>query len=403
MNVLAGTLHLKPDRDKPLRQRHPWVFSGAIQRIEGNLQMGDLVNIVAANGSWLASAYFNPHSQIQGRVLSWDAKEVINPDFWRRKLHQAVKRRAVLQLEPQTTAYRLVNAEADQLPGLIIDKYGEFLVLQSLTAGIDQSKTVIVEQLKEVVECAGILERSDAPVRKKEGIPLQTGLLWGNKPPQTLTVHENGHAFMVDLAQGHKTGLYLDQRDNRALVCQPRFVAGKNILNVFSYTGGFAIYAAANAAKTIVNIDSSMEALQLAEKNIELNGYLRPNDEYWAADAFELLRHYRDNERKFDMVILDPPKFAHHQSDIERACRGYKDLNLLAMRILQSGGLLATFSCSGLISADLFQKVLFGAAIDAHVHAQILYHLHQAPDHPTSLTFPESAYLKGFLCLIEPQ
>lgn len=402
MNVFAGTLHLKPDRDKPLRQRHPWIFSGAIQRIEGHPQMGDLVNIVAANGSWLATAYFNPHSQIQGRVLSWQANEIISAEFWQHKLHQALTRRVALQLEPQTTAYRLVNAEADNLPGLIIDKYGEFLVLQSLTAGIDSYKNIIVEQLQKLVKCAGIWERSDAAVRRKENLSLQTGLLWGNPPPSTLPIQENGHTFLVDLQQGQKTGLYLDQRDNRLLVCQPRFVAGKTILNLFSYTGGFAIYAAAHDAKAIVNIDSSMEVLQLAEKNMEQNGHLRPNDEYWAGDAFELLRHYRDNGQKFDMVILDPPKFAHHQSDIERACRGYKDLSLLAMRILQPSGLLVTFSCSGLISADLFQKVLFGAALDARVHAQILYHLHQAPDHPTSLTFPESAYLKGFLCQIEP-
>jgi len=257
-----------------------------------------------------------------------------------------------------------------------------------------------VEWLAEVARPSGILERSDAEARQKEGLPPATGLLWGDMPPSDLLILENGLKFNINLQSGHKTGFYLDQRENRALVCQPRFVAGKRVLNVFAYTGGFGIYAAANGATTVTHIDSSIDALEQAEKNVALNGWERPSDEYIAGDAFEILRHYRDTGQTFDVVILDPPKFAHNQRDVERACRGYKDLNWLALRLLNPGGLLATFSCSGLVSADLFQKVLFGAAVDAHRDVQILHHLSQSPDHPILLTYPESAYLKGLLCRV---
>ena len=400
MTNISAILYLKKDRDRPLRQRHPWIFSGAVQRLEGQANAGDLVHIVAADDTWLACAYYNPHSQIQARVLSWDLEESIDEAFWERRLARAIAGRTALQLAPQTNALRLVNAESDDLPGLIVDQYGDFLVLQSQTAGIERWKQMLVDLLAARVGPAGILERSDLSIRKKEGLSPVSGLLWGQPPPDLLTVHENGHPFQVDLRHGHKTGLYLDQRNNRALVCQPRFVAGKRLLNVFSYTGGFAVYAAAAGARAITNLDSSVDVLRLAEANVQLTAPQRPDDEYIAGDAFQVLRHYRDTGEQFDVIILDPPKFAHTQRDVERACRGYKDLNWLALRLLTPGGLLATFSCSGLVSADLFQKVLFGAAVDAGRAAQILYPLGQAPDHPIALTFPESAYLKGFLCRV---
>jgi 23S rRNA (cytosine1962-C5)-methyltransferase len=234
-------------------------------------------------------------------------------------------------------------------------------------------------------------------VREKEGLQAARGLLVGDAPPEMVEVRENDLRFLVNLMEGHKTGLYLDQRENRALVSQPRFVAGKEILNVFAYTGGFGVYAAAAGAGPITHIDSSVAVLEQAERNMALNQFDRPGDEYLAGDAFEVLRYYRDTERQFDLIILDPPKFAYSQRDVQPACRGYKDLNWLAFRLLRPGGLLATFSCSGLVDADLFQKVVFSAAVDAGRDAQILFRMFQGPDHPVLLTFPESAYLKGLL------
>ncbi|VAW34403.1 23S rRNA (cytosine(1962)-C(5))-methyltransferase, partial [hydrothermal vent metagenome] len=240
----------------------------------------------------------------------------------------------------------------------------------------------------------------DANVRKKEGLPKISRLAWGEAPPETLIIQENNILFGVNLLAGQKSGFYLDQRENRTAVCQPQHIANKTMLNLFAYTGGFGLNAIANGASQVTHVDSSYSALELAEQNVERNGWKRPQDEYLTGDAFEVLRHYRDTKQTFDLIVLDPPKFAHSQRDINRACRGYKDLNWLAMRLLPPGGVLATFSCSGLISADLFQKVLFGAAIDAQREVQILRPLAQGPDHPVLLTFPESAYLKGFLCRV---
>ena len=397
--LTTGILTLKPGREKPVLNRHPWVFSGAIHHSDGRFQPGDLVTVLAKDGRFLATAYANPHSQIRARILSWDANEPIDDAFWQRRLRRAIATRHSLDLS-QTTAFRLINAEADGLPGLIVDQYGEFLVMQCLTLGIDRRKTLLAELLAAELQPAGILERSDASVRAKEGLPEVSGLLWGAPPPNPLLIQENGHTFAVDLTGGHKTGFYLDQRTNRALVCTPHHVAGKEILNVFAYTGGFAVYAAAHGAGPITNIDSSMDVLEMAEENVLRLGLERPSDEYLLGDAFMILRDFRDNGRQFDIVILDPPKFAHSQRDIERAARGYKDLNWLALRLLRPGGLLATFSCSGLVSADLFQKIIFSAAVDAGRDVQILQPLSQAPDHPILLSFPESAYLKGLLCRV---
>jgi 23S rRNA (cytosine1962-C5)-methyltransferase len=400
MEMPTAMLTLKKGRQKPVLNRHPWVFSGAIQQIDGEPTPGDIVDIADRQQRFLARAYFNPHSQIQARILSWDPAEAIDDQFWRRLMERAINGRNSLNLQPATTAYRLVNAEADRLPGLIVDQYGDYLVVQCLTLGIDRRKEQLVALLADLLQPRGILERSDVDVRRKEGLPPSDGLLWGELPPAELLIRENGLTFAVDLQQGHKTGFYLDQRDNRALVGQPHIVAGKRMLNLFAYTGGFAVYAAAAQAGPIINVDSSVDALTLAERNIALNGWQRPQDEYLAGDAFEVLRYYRDEGEQFDLIVLDPPKFAHSQRDIDKACRGYKDLNWLALRLLRPGGWLATFSCSGLISADLFQKVLFGAAVDANRDAQIIRPLSQAADHPVALTFPESAYLKGFLCRV---
>jgi 23S rRNA (cytosine1962-C5)-methyltransferase len=397
--MVTTDIILKKGREKPVLNRHPWIFSGAIARVDGEVEPGDVVQIVDSNGRFLAHAYYNPHSQIQARILSWH-DEAIGTNFWQQKIQRAFHHRALLALEPATTAYRLINAEADGLPGLVVDKYGDFLVMQCLTLGIDCRKEMLVNLLADLCQPQGIVERSDVAVRGKERLPQTTGLLWGEAPPNELIVQENGYQFGVNLLIGHKTGLYLDQRENRTAVTTPTFVHNKTILNAFAYTGGFGIYGAANGAAAITNIDSAIPALEQAERNMALNGFTRPQDEYIAGDVFEVLRYYREEERPFDVVILDPPKFVHSQRDLNKASRGYKDLNLQALHLIPPGGLLATCSCSGLMSADLFQKIVFAAAVDAGRDVQIMQHLHQAADHPTLLTFPESAYLKGFLCRV---
>jgi len=397
--MIKGTLILRRGREKPVLNHHPWLFSGAVQRIEGDPMPGDVVQIVAGDGRFLALALFNPHSQIQARILTWH-DEAIGNSFWRIKIERALNHRALLNLEPATTAYRLINAEADGLPGLVVDKYGDFLVMQCLAFGIDSRKEMLAHLLADFLQPAGIIERSDVDIRQKEGLPPVSGLLWGEAPPAETIIRENGYHFGVDLWAGHKTGFYLDQRQNRPGVCRPSHVAHKTILNAFAYTGGFAIYAVAQEAAAITNIDSSIPALEQAERNMALNGFQRPQDEYIAGDVFEVLRYYREEGQQFDMVILDPPKFAHSQRDLQRASRGYKDLNMQALHLIHPGGLLATFSCSGLVSSDLFQKILFAAAIDAHRDVQIIQPLGQPADHPILLTFPESAYLKGLLCRV---
>jgi 23S rRNA (cytosine1962-C5)-methyltransferase len=399
MELPTGVIRLKKSREKPVDNHHPWIFSGAIAK-GAQVEPGDIVDVVSSDDRWLARAYYNSQSQIRARILSWDPSVNIDAEFWRSRLRRAFDGRARLELEPNTTAYRLVNAEADGIPGLIVDKYGDHLVMQCLTMGIERRKSIIVQLLIELLEPSSIVERSDSVVRHKEGLKKLIVTAWGEKVLNTVTVQENGLKFIVDNLKGHKTGFYLDQRENRASVCQPRFVSDRQVLNVFSYTGAFAIYAATAGAQTITNIDESAPALELAIQNVELNGLLRPDDEYIAGNAFDVLRHFRDAGRKFDMVILDPPKFAHSRKDVDSACRGYKDLNWLAMRLLKQDGYLATFSCSGHISAELFQKVLFSAAVDAGRDVQIIKTLSQAADHPVLLTFPESAYLKGFLCRV---
>lgn len=400
MESITGILFLKSGRAKPAANRHPWIFSGAIDRVEGSPEPGDLVAVNDHRGDYLATGYFNPHSQIRARLLTWDPNEAIDEAFWHGRLQRAIDGRTALALEPETNAYRLVNAEADGLPGLVIDRYADYLVLQSLTMGIEKRKEMLVGILADLLAPAGILERSDVAVRGKEGLPQASGLLWGEEAPDPFSIRENGREFAVDLKQGHKTGFYLDQRDNRAIVGRKEWVEGKTLLNVFAYTGGFSVYAASANAGQITNIDSSIPALEMAEMNVLNTAPSRTADEYIAGDAFEVLRYLRDEGAQYEAIILDPPKFAHSQGDVQRASRGYKDLNLLALQLIQAGGLLATFSCSGHISADLLQKILFGAAVDAGRDVQILAPLSQAADHPVLLTFPESAYLKGFLCRV---
>jgi len=369
MDQSAAIVTLKEGREKPVKNRHPWIFSGAIAGIAGSdPKPGEIVEISDSAGQWLARAYYNASSQIRARILTWRATETIDRDFWLTRMTRAIEFRRMLELEPETTAYRLINAESDGLPGLIVDKYGDYLVVQILTAGIDCRVDELVSILVDLVEPAGIVERSDAAVRKKEGLKRRTGLIYGRSPPSSLSVLENGIRMYSDLLKGHKSGLYLDQRDNRAAVCRPTYAANRELLNVFAYTGGFALNAAASGASAITNIEQSADLLETIKVNMALNGFIRENDAYLAGDAFSLLRDLR--------------------------------LNLQALHLMRPNGYLATFSCSGRLSTELFQKILFAAAVDAGRDVQIIQRLSQSADHPISVTFPESAYLKGFLCRV---
>ncbi len=390
---MAGEVRLKPKRDRSVRQRHPWLFSGAIAAADA--QAGEVVAVRAASGELLAWGYYNPHSQIRVRLLRWGEAP---PDeaWWQRAVEGAVARRQSLLRSGETTTARLINAESDGLPGLVVDQYGEWLVLQALTLGIDQHKGWLADMLLAATGARGVWERSDESVRRLEGLNEIAGPLAGDAPPATIEVLENGANFLVDLVGGHKTGFYLDQRDNRALV--RKLAEGRSVLNCFAYTGGFSIFAALGGAVGVTSVDTSQPALEIAVENYALNGLDAERDEFIVADVFDLLRDFQREGRRFDLIVLDPPKFAHSRSGVDAACRGYKDINYYALQLLEPGGLLLTFSCSGLVSADLFQKVVFGAALDAGVDAQILQPLAQAPDHPVLLTFPEGAYLKGLLC-----
>jgi 23S rRNA (cytosine1962-C5)-methyltransferase len=390
---MRATVVLRQGREKPVRNHHPWIFSGAVARLEGLAQNGDLVRVVDSRGEYLATGYLNQRSQIAVRLLTWNPDEEVDAEFWRGRLERAIAGRMGLT---STNAYRLVYGEADGLPGLVVDRYGDWLVIQCLTLGMACHQDEIVKLLVDLLVPAGIYARNDADVRRKEGLSLETGTLWGVEPPERLEITEQGHRFWVDVKRGHKTGFYLDQRENRLRTAA--HCAGADVLNAFAYTGAFGVYAGRAGARSAVNVDTSAEALALAEENLALNAC--GAQEMIVGDVFQLLRHYRDEGQSFDVVILDPPKFATSQAQVRDASRGYKDVNLLSMQLLRAGGLLVTFSCSGLVSSDLFQKIVFGASVDAGRDVQILDRLHQGMDHPVLLTFPESAYLKGFICRV---
>jgi 23S rRNA (cytosine1962-C5)-methyltransferase len=387
---------LKESRVKSVRQRHPWVFSGSIARLEGDPQAGAVVDVCDHAGRFVARGLYSPRSQIRVRLCTWNPAEPIDRGFLQRRLERALAGRAALEQDPSTTAYRLVHAESDGLPGVIADRFGPFIVLQLLSRGAEAWREELVSLLAERCAPEGIYERDDVAVRKLEGLPQRCGLLWGEEPPERVVVREGGRPFLVDLRGGQKTGAYLDQRENRqriAPLCQ-----GKEVLDVFTYTGGFAVHAAGQGA-SVVGLDSSREALSLAADNARLSG-VEDRVQWEEGNAFDTLREWRAAGRTFDVVILDPPKFAARRSQVAAACRGYKDINLLGMQLLRPGGLLVTFSCSGHIGADLFQKVVFGASVDAGRDVQMMAHLSQGIDHPVLLTFPEGAYLKGLLCRV---
>lgn len=394
---MTATVYLRPGKEKPVLGLHPWIFSGAIARVEGAVAGGDLVEVADARGRWLARGYYNPQSQIVVRLLTWDAAEAIDEPFWRRRLAAAAALRDALSLTSVTNAYRLVHAESDRLPGLVVDRYGDWLVVQFLTLGVETRRELLLRLLAEHFSPAGIVERSDVSVRRQEGLPLRGGVVWGEAPPAELVVEEHGLRFVVDLLGGQKTGFYVDQRENRRIVAA--YARGRRVLNVFSFTGAFGLYALAAGATHVTNVDSSFEALTCAEATLRLNGF-DPDRQADAicGDVFQVLRDLRNRGERYDLVILDPPKFARSKAELDGAARGYKDINLLGLQLLNPGGILATFSCSGLVTAELFQKIVYGASVDAGRPVQVLARLGQGPDHPLLLSFPEGEYLKGLLC-----
>lgn len=394
-----ASIILKPKREKSLLNRHPWVFSGAVARIDGQPRPGDTVDVLAADGRWLARGAYSPHSQIRVRAWSFEQTEAIDPGFFQRRLQQALDLRRQNLADTHTNACRLVAGESDGLPGLIVDRYDRWVVCQFLSTGTERWKSIIVECLDDLVpNLLGIYERSDVDIRKKEGLVLATGRLSGAEPPDQVDIQENGCRYRVDVKNGHKTGFYLDQRDNRA--CVAAYAKGADMLNGFAYTGSFAVAALKAGAAHVVNIDASASALELARAHVALNDLDSARVDHVIGDVFNLLRRYRADDRTFDVIVLDPPKFVHAKGALMRASRGYKDINRLAFELLRPGGTLFTFSCSGLMGRDLFQKIVADAALDAGRHAVILHWLNQSPDHPTALNFPEGSYLKGLVCRV---
>jgi 23S rRNA (cytosine1962-C5)-methyltransferase len=358
---------------------------------------GATVDLVSAGGIWLGRGAWSPQSQIVARVWSFDRAEEIGPAFFRHRLQRAIASRRLPDGE-LPCACRLVNAESDGLPGTIVDRYAGWLVCQFLSAGAEFWRETIVAELQALVPCEGIYERSDVDVREREGLPPRAGLLAGAEPPELIEVREDALRFLVDVRRGHKTGFYLDQRENRARLAP--YARGAEVLNAFSYTGAFAVAALAAGAARVTNIEGSAEALALAARHVELNGLDAARCENVEGDVFVFLRRYRDSRRSFDLVVLDPPKFAESRAHLPGASRGYKDVNLLAIKLLRPGGTLFTFSCSGAMDAALFQKIVSDAALDAGRDVQVLHGLSQAPDHPVALSFPEGRYLKGLICRV---
>ena len=395
---MSARIYLKVSREKSLLRKHPWIFSQAINKIKGNPMLGDTVDVYDHKEKWLARGAYSPESQIRVRVWSFNEKEEIDSDFFRNKLLSAQSRREWFIEQGGLTGYRLIAGESDGLPGITIDKYDNLIVCQLLSAGADFQRYTLVEVLKELYPDCSIYERSDVDVRKKEGLEPITGWLTEPLESTACIIKEHGLSINVDIAKGHKTGFYLDQRDSR--VTAGRYAKNKSVLNCFSYTGTFALHCAANDAKEVINVDVSQSALDLAKENIALNNLQDKNVSFVKADVFKLLRQYREEKRQFDMIILDPPKFVESKAQLTGACRGYKDINMLAMQLLKPNGILLTFSCSGLMEASLFQKVVADAALDARREVHFVERLQQAGDHPISSNYPEGYYLKGLVCQV---
>ena len=392
-------IRLKPTRDKSVKRKHPWIFSGAIQVVDGNPSLGDTVKVVSSEGEELGYGAYSPNSSIRIRMWNFDTHQEVDETFLENKMRIAILlRKNIIPSDSYNNACRLIYAESDSFPGLIVDKYADNLVVQLLSAGSERWKETIINKLISLTGITNLYERSDVEVRKLEGLPIRKGILNGKEPDGEIEIVENAKRFLVDVKNGQKTGFYLDQRNNRSTV--KKYMSNCRILNCFSYSGAFTVYALGGGAEHVTSIDSSQEAIILEKKNLAINGFTKEKVTWKNGDVFKELRLLRDKGMSFDMVILDPPKFAPTIAQVRSASRGYKDINLLAFKLLNPGGILATFSCSGRIDRKLFQKIIADAALDANVDAKILGHLSQSADHPIALNFPEGAYLKGLICKI---
>ncbi len=394
----VGALVLKPGKERSLQRRHPWVYAAAVGVVQGEPRVGDLVQVRGADGRWLAWAAYAPGSAIRARCWGFEEGERIDAALLARRVRAAVAARATLA--GRTDALRLVYGEADGLPGLIADRYGSQLVVQVQAGGVEAAREALFDALCAATGCGDVYDRSDAALRQREGLPATTGVLRGVEPPERVRIVEHGIACWVDVRRGHKTGFYLDQRDNRRLAARlvRSLAAGgrpPRVLNCFCYTGGFSLAAGRGGAAHVLSVDSSGDALAMGRANLALNR-LDPARFAWAeADVFEHLRALRTQGERFDLIVLDPPKFAASQHHVERAARAYKDINLNALRLLAPGGHLLTFSCSGAVEVDLFQKIVAGAVIDAGVDCLLRSRLGAGADHPLRMTHPEGEYLKG--------
>ncbi len=394
-------LILMPGKERAaFKQRHPWLFAGSVGRLEGRARPGDTVEVLADNLRPLGRAAYSPESQIRARFWTFDPDESIDDAFFKRRIAAAVARRQSLPELKGQQGLRLIHAESDGLPGIVADQYGDTVVVQLTSAGADKWRKAIVHALVQATGCARVYERSDSDVRGLEGLKPTVGWLYGEPKEAGISIDENGVNLAVDVVGGHKTGFYLDQRDNRAWLRS--VAADKDILNCFCYTGGFSLQALAGGAKSVLSIDSSGPALAQAKANMALNPQLPAERAEWQeADVFQALRDFRKAGRTFDLIVLDPPKFAPSAAHAERAARAYKDINILGFRLLRPGGLLMTYSCSGGIGLELFQKIVAGAAVDAGREARIVRRLSGTADHPVALNFPEGEYLKGLLVQVD--
>lgn len=395
MTQRNAEIRLKAGKDRSLLRRHPWVFSGAVAHVKGSPAAGDMVAVRSDTGEFLGWAAIAPHSQIRARVWSFDEEAPVTPAWVGQRIHEALNRRERVAL--RSTAIRLIHGEADGLPGLICDRYGDWLVLQFNSAGAHALRDVIIAELRSHTGLSLMYERSDSDAVALEGLQVAVGPLTpeaksASKQAGAVAIVENRIHYEIDLAEGHKTGFYVDQRENRALV--GRLARGR-VLNCFSYTGGFSLAALKAGADAVVSVDSSEPAMRLAQKNAALNGVDVGTASWEVADVFKYLRQCRANNERFDLIVLDPPKFAPNAASVDRACRAYKDINLLGMQLLNPGGDLLTFSCSGVVSPELFRKVIAGAAADARVSLEVMGALSAGEDHPVLLEFPEGEYLKG--------
>ena len=390
-------IYIKQDRVKAIKRKHPWIFSKAISKVEGDPKLGENVDVFSVNGEWLATAAYSPHSQIRARIWSFDREEAVDLAFFENKIARAIAIRQPIIERSDTNAYRLLCAESDGLPGVTVDVYQDTIVCQMLSAGAEFHKQTIFDALLKAFPDFNLYERSDVDVRSKEGLKKTSGLIAGELK-QPIEIKENGIKALVNIVNGHKTGYYNDQRDNRLAL--EKYCKDADVLNCFSYTGTFGLYAARGGANHITQVDMSADALNIAEQNAQLNELDLSKMSFIKADVFKLLRQYREENKRFDVIVMDPPKFVENKGQLRSASRGYKDINMLAMQLINPGGYLLSFSCSGLMDAPLFQKIVADAALDAKREMVFVEKLHQAQDHVIGSAYPEGYYLKGFVCQV---